>query len=143
MNGKIDTSKNHLEDFWTNGHHQRHWVSNETGEDSGNAADSYELSAAQHTEIAMCRLKYLSAMKNLFNSYFENLQTNKKAHFTKKSANKIASDKAIIKSIVNGYSISEHFEAAMNIKELFKNAEFVGSFSDRINDSNINAIHRF
>lgn len=35
----IDLTKYHLEDFWENGHHQKNWVNNATGE---KIADAYE-----------------------------------------------------------------------------------------------------
>lgn len=66
-----------------------------------------------------------------------------KARFSKNTANKLASDKAITKSVVNGFLVEEHFEAAQNIKQIFEEADFVGTFSDGRTDPNILAIHRF
>ena len=73
----------------------------------------------------------------------ENKNNGFKARFSKNTANKIASDKAITKSVVNGFSVKEHFEAATNIKNIFETADFIGTFPDSSNDPNILAIHRF
>ena len=66
-----------------------------------------------------------------------------KARFSKNTANKIASDKAITKTVVNGFSVEEHFQAAYNIKQIFEESEYIGKFDDDSREPNIIAIHRF
>ena len=45
--------------------------------------------------------------------------------FNRLSMNKIGCIKSVMKSVQNGYTPSEHFEAAENIKEFFERAEVV------------------
>ena len=87
-------------------------------------------------KLVLSLLKYTS-------SVFTNISSNIHVRFSKNSISKLSSDKAIKKSIVNGFSIKDHFEAAKNIKELFENAELFGKFKDRDNDPNIIAMYRF
>ena len=62
---------------------------------------------------------------------------------TKSSLNKIASDKAVQKSIQNGFSKEEHFKSAEYIKELFENAILRTTHADSKGRESIEAVHRF
>lgn len=62
----IDASKNHLEDYWVNGHHQRHWVSNETGEKVADAI--YMPSHEEFLERKKLREKLAITLEPLINT---------------------------------------------------------------------------
>ena len=135
-------AKYHLEDCWENGHHIRYWV-NESGEKISDAYESYKISQEESRLRNACRKDFLSAVAGMFGTVFTNTKNGFKARFSKNTANKISSDKAITKSVVNGFSVENHFEAAKNIKNIFENSDFIGSFPDRKNDPNVLAVHRF
>lgn len=65
------------------------------------------------------------------------------ANFTSRSIGKLGSDKAINKSVLNGFSTQEHFEAAFQIKQLYEMSDFIGRFLDDRNDPNVIAMFRF
>lgn len=140
---EIDITKNHLEDFWENGHHQKYWVNNITEEKVVNAYENYKISSSESRLRKTLRAEFLESVSSIFGIMFANKKNSFKARFSKNTANKISSDKAITKSVVNGFSVENHFEAAKNIKTIFETADFIGSFPDRRNDPNIIAIHRF
>ena len=128
-----------LETF-KDGHHEKYKI-----DENGNLLDAYKSYKITHTEyIARTELrKSLEEKLNpLFNYVFENKKCQMKVRFSKNSFGKITSDKAVTKSVVNGFSLQEHFETCEKIKEIFEEAEFVGSFPDRKNDPNIIAMHR-
>lgn len=135
--------KTKMQDVWNNGHHTKVIVDEATGKILANAYETYRISHAEHETRKQCRQELLIALSVLFGKVLTNKDSNIKARFSKNTANKIASDKAITKSVVNGFSPQEHFEAAENIKGIFESAEYEGCFSDESNDPNIIAIHRF
>ncbi len=62
--------------------------------------------------------------------------------FSQKSIDKLSCDKAINKSVLNGFSTKEHFEAASKIKELVENVENFKKYPDRKGVDNVEAIYR-
>lgn len=140
MNINLDNCT--LQDFWENGHHKRFWIENETGIKIADACEIYRISYDEHLLRNQCRQIFINSINYLFGKVLTNLDANVKARFSKNTASKISSDKAITKSVVNGFSVEEHFEAAENIKQIFELAEYLGSFPDDRGDPNIIAIHR-
>lgn len=140
---EIDTTKNHIEDSWENGHHQKYWIDNKTGEIIADAYENYKISPAESCIRKSLRKEFINSVLPLYGIVFTNVENGFKARFSKNTANKISSDKAITKSVVNGFSVENHFEVAKNIKWIFEQAHFVGTFPDKRNDPNIIAIHRF
>ena len=130
-------------DIWQNGHHTKLIVEAETGIIIADAYKSYHISHSEHEIRKNCRNDLLIAMSCYFGKVFTNTATSIKARFSKNTAGKIASDKAITKSVVNGFLPEEHFEAAENIKGIFEQADYIGKFPDESGDPNIIAIHRF
>ena len=128
---------------WCGGHHKRFLIDSDTGKIIADAYEVYRISSAESALRKKCRAELLACLEPLFGKVFTNSETGKKARFSKNTANKISSDKAITKTVVNGFSVKDHFEAAKNIKQIFEAAEFVGTFEDRSCDPNILAIHRF
>ncbi|MGQ2892793.1 hypothetical protein HLX34_000010 (plasmid) [Campylobacter coli] len=78
-------------------------------------------------------------LKSILNKDIENSQTKIKARVSTTGLNKMTSDKAIQKSINNGFTLEEHFKAVNNIEGLFKNAKFIMSEADK----DVKAIHRY
>lgn len=136
-----DSSNWHLEDYWSNGHHTRHWIDNKTGNDFGEAV--YIPSHKEYLKRLELRKKLSIALKPLSNMKFTNKKTGINANFSARSIGKLGSDKAVNKSALNGFSASEHFEAAMQIKQLYENSDFIGRFLDDRGDPNVVAMYRF
>lgn len=136
-----------LKDYFVNGHHQRHWVKIGTDEI---VADDYKEHEFKPSETR--KIHYLAKItKDLLKPYVGTMFHNKnvpgiddfKSPFSMNSIQKLTSDKAVTKTVVNGFSIEEHFEAAQNIKEIFENSDYVGTFSDDKHIENVIDIKRF
>ena len=139
---KLNLNNCTLQDFWEEGHHKVLWVENETGRIVADACEIYRISYEEHLVRQSCRQSLIICLTPLFGRVFTNIDVNIKARFSKNTVSKIASDKAVTKSVVNGFTVEEHFEAAENIKQIFEQSEYLGSFPDKKNDPNIVAIHR-
>ena len=154
-NSKLQASKieksNHegcvLKDYFVNGHHQRHWVKIGTDEI---VADDYKEHEFKPSETR--KIHYLAKItKGLLKPYVGTMFHNKnvpgiddfKSPFSMNSIRKLTSDKAVTKTVVNGFSIEDHFEAAQNIKEIFENSYYIGTFSNDKNVENVIDIKRF
>ena len=94
---------------------------------------------------AELRSKFKVFLKELIKycNEFTNKETGLKASITQRSINKIASDEAINKSEMNGFSQEEHFEVAKDIGNLFENATLKETHADYKKNPNISNIHRF
>lgn len=73
----------------------------------------------------------------------KNEKTGIEAHLNSRSLKKLGSDKAIEKSKANGFTISEHFEAAGQITDLYRKADLVETRPDRNESRNVLSIKRF
>ncbi|WP_288621113.1 hypothetical protein [uncultured Treponema sp.] len=62
---------------------------------------------------------------------------------SKHTIGKLGSDKALNKSMANGFTPEEHFDAAERVVDLYKNAELKLTHPDKDNDPNIISIKRF
>lgn len=140
-NGSI--AENNIVDCWADGHHQRYLVDRITGKKVCNVYEAYCISPKESRCRKSCRAVFLDSVSDLFGMVFTHADSGCKARFSKNTANKIASDKAITKSVVNGFSVEKHFEAAGTIKSVFEQAAYAGMYSDRKHDPNIIAVHRF
>ena len=140
-NGSI--AEDNIVDCWADGHHQRYLVDRITGEKVCNVYEAYCISPKESKYRKSCRALFLNTVSAWFGMVFTHAGSGCKARFSKNTANKIASDKAITKSVVNGFSVEKHFEAAGTIKSIFEQAEYAGVYSDRKHDPNIIAVHRF
>ena len=139
---KLNLTNCILKDFWEEGHHSVFWVDNNSGKIIADAFNVYHISYEEHLVRHACRQSLMLCLTSLFGKVLTNKDANIKARFSKNTVSKIASDKAITKSVVNGFSVEEHFEAAENIKQIFEQAEYIGSFPDKKKDPNIISIHR-
>ena len=131
----------HLEDFWSNGHHTRHWIDDKSGIDFGEA--HYIPSHIEFLQRIELRKQIQMELQPLVNTKLTNKNSMIDANFTSRSIGKLGSDKAINKSVLNGFSTQEHFEAAFQIKQLYEMSDFIGRFLDDRNDPNVIAMYRF
>ena len=136
-----DSNSYHLEDFWNNGHHSRHWIDNKTNIDIGEA--HYIPSHKEYFQRKELRIQLQTHLRQFVNKKFKNQKSGIDANFSARSIGKLGSDKAINKSVLNGFTSQEHFEAAMQIKPLFEASDFIARFPDDRNDPNVIAMYRF
>ena len=85
-------------------------------------------------------LKHIST---LFGKPITNKETGIVATFDTKGANKMVSNKAVDKTVKNGYSQHEHLEAVKDIKRLYEDAGLSVQHEDRDKYPNILSIKRF
>ncbi|ELY0804316.1 hypothetical protein SLM93_000270 [Campylobacter upsaliensis] len=85
--------------------------------------------------------KMLERLKPLFNQEITT-KDGFKGVFNLKSLSKMTSDKAIQKSVNNGFSKEEHLRAVLDIERLFKNANLAKTYNDEKGGKNV-LIHRF
>ncbi|ARJ56106.1 hypothetical protein [Campylobacter cuniculorum] len=82
-------------------------------------------------------------LQPLLNKEIINKETNMHGVITQREMNKISSNKAVEKSLKNGFSTDEHFKASAEIKNLFENATLTETHADNKHRMNILAVHRF
>ncbi|WP_096027411.1 hypothetical protein [Campylobacter lanienae] len=91
--------------------------------------------------------KFRNNVKNILNKLIGIDITNKNdgriAQVSKTNISKMISDKAIQKSLNNGFSAKEHFEAVESVEELYKNAIYKSSSDDIKNGDKALKIHRY
>ena len=72
-----------------------------------------------------------------------NYATKEKALFNRTQIDKMLSNKATEKSLANGFTISQHNQAALHIVELYRNAKALPPRQDREGDPNVESIRIF
>lgn len=77
----------------------------------------------------------------LINKEITNINTQEVATLTNKGIRKMTSDKAVAKSVANGFSEAEHFKAVEQVTKLFEKATKATSYTDPT-DINL-TIHRY
>ena len=77
----------------------------------------------------------------LINKEITNINTQEVATLTNKGIRKMTSDKAVAKSVANGFSEAEHFKAVEQVTKLFEKATKATSYTDPT-DTNL-TIHRY
>ena len=103
----------------------------------------YAPSHKEYQERFKLREELQIELKPLINKKFTNKNSGIDSNFSSSSIGKLGSDKAINKSVVNGYTAHEHFEAARQIKQLYEASDFIARFLDDRNDPNVIAMNRF
>ena len=73
----------------------------------------------------------------------ENRSTKVKAILNRQGAYKMLSEKAVSKSVENGFTVQEHITAAASVLKLFTNAELLVSHSDQKGRAQFAAIERY
>ncbi|WP_270971895.1 PBECR2 nuclease fold domain-containing protein [Campylobacter upsaliensis] len=94
-----------------------------------------------NANIKQIKTQMLERLKPLFNQEIIT-KDGFKAVFNLKSLSKMTSDKAIQKSINNGFSKEKHLRAVLDIESLFKKANLVKTHEDEKGGKNV-LIHRF
>ncbi|HEC1580291.1 TPA: hypothetical protein R1X62_000808 [Campylobacter upsaliensis] len=105
-----------------------------------NIRDFTLTSQTQKEQIYTQRQEIKNTLKAKINQAITNENTGEKAILTNKGISKMLSDKAISKSVDNGFSVSEHFEAVRVVDELFKRAKRAFSKRDE-KDKNLSIYH--
>ena len=85
----------------------------------------------------------LAVLKNLAGKDLVNKQTGIKAQINSEQRSKIICDKAVEKTIVNGFIAKQHYAVALNIEKIWENAIIVADNPDKKNDKNIISIKIF
>lgn len=78
---EINTTKNHLEDSWENGHHQKYWIDNETGEITADAYENYKISTAESSVRKTLRKEFIDFASPLYGIVFTNLPKCRVSYF--------------------------------------------------------------
>ena len=83
----------------------------------------------------------LAALKPIFNQTMTSADGKVKAYMSLKSLSKMTSDKAIQKSVDNGFSREQHLQAVLDIERLFKNSKLQATEPHKSGETNA-IIHR-
>ena len=92
--------------------------------------------------IAELRKDLKAALEPYKSTPITNKETGLQGVITTDEINKIASKKAVDKSVANGFTRDEHFTAAQDLKNLFENSKLKESHADNKHRENIK-VHRF
>lgn len=93
-------------------------------------SDMLNLTTQGQKTTKVLREELKEKLQPIINQDITNKATGLTGRITTNERDKIGSDKAIIKSIKNGFSKEEHFKAGENIEELFINAKLRGIYED-------------
>lgn len=100
------------------------------------------LREAEKEEIYKLRESTKQTLHNIAGKNITNAHDGRIAQVSKKNISKMVSDKAIAKSVANGFSAMEHFNAVNDIESLYKNAIFKETTADKSGESYLK-IHRY
>lgn len=101
------------------------------------------LKEAEKEEIHKLRESTKQILHNIAGKNITNAHDGRIAQVSKKNIGKMVSDKAIAKSIANGFSAMEHFSAVNDIENLYKNAIFKETQKDSKSTNPNTLIHRY
>ena len=93
--------------------------------------------------IFIIRENFKIKMKQLTNKDIVNKNNGIVARISRSGVDKISSDKALNKSLENGFEIEEHFKAAENIQELYENSIYIRSEEPKNESPDIVNFHRY
>lgn len=94
-----------------------------------------------NTPMKEIKPQILAALKPIFNQTMQSADGKVQAYMSVKSLSKMTSDKAIQKSIDNGFSREEHLRAVLDIQRLFENAKLQATEPHKSGQTNA-IIHR-
>ena len=95
------------------------------------------------SSIGATQQNTLDVLKKLAGKDLVNLQTSINAQINSEQRCKIVSNKAVKKTIMNGFIAIQHYAVATSIKIVWENAIMVSNNTDRKGDKNITSIKRF
>ena len=90
----------------------------------------------------LLRYELKQNLKSIISKPITNKNDGRIAVISAKSMGKLNSTKVADKSIKNGFSEAQHFEAAKHIKELYENSTLKHSSADKYGNSEV-SIHRY
>lgn len=93
--------------------------------------------------IKELRSELKTALAPIINKDITNKETGKVARITDKERNKISSEKALKKSLENGFTKEQHYKTGEHIKELFESANLRETHADSKGRPNIKEVYRF
>ena len=82
-------------------------------------------------------------LESLINKPITNQNDGRVAQISRKNIAKMTSDKAVTKSVANGFEPAEHFKAVQEVDKLYQNAVFKQSEKDPKNNDPALIIHRY
>ena len=94
-------------------------------------------------EIQNLRDELTTALTPILNKDITNISSGITAQVSKTSIKKMGSDKAVNKSIENGFSLQQHFKASADIENLYKKATKRATTKDLKNGDPAIQIHTF
>ena len=94
-------------------------------------------------DIKELRANLKEAIKDILNKDITNKETGMVARISRTGVNKISSQKALNKSLNNGYTKEEHYKAGEHIKELFEKGSLREKHKDYKDRAEIQAVYRF
>ncbi|WP_077389222.1 hypothetical protein [Helicobacter bilis] len=117
---------------------------NQMGGVRGLGRNEIEISPiTQNKSLPELRQELKDTLLPILNKDIINEQTQAIAQISNKGLKKMMSDKAILKSITNGFTKEEHFAIAKDIENLYKRAKHIATQDDlKGNDTNLK-IHRY
>ena len=108
-----------------------------------NKKTAVKMTSEDFGELRVARELFKEKMLKLKDIPIVNKATGIVAQVGKPGRNKPLSDKAINKSLENGYTLQQHIEAAMDIKRLFEDAQLAETRDDKNNEENVLSIKYF
>lgn len=137
---KLNPDNYNLLEYFVDGSHDYVFINKEN---ENERIPAWQVLKIDHNEYLL-RTELRNTFKKEMAKYKQTNFHNKDLtfRFSQKSIDKLSCDKAINKSVLNGFSTKEHFEAASKIKELVENVENFKKFPDRKGVDNVEAIYR-
>lgn len=137
---KLNPDNYNLLEYYVDGSHDYVFINKEN---ENERIPAWQVLKIDHNEYLL-RTELRNTFKKDMAKYKQTNFHNKDLtfRFSQKSIDKLSCDKAINKSVLNGFSTKEHFEAASKIKELVENVENFKKYPDRKGDDNVESIYR-
>lgn len=101
------------------------------------------LKEVEKGQIYSLRESAKQTLSSIVGENIVNIHDGRIAQVTKRNIGKMTSDKAIAKSVANGFSAMEHFNAVNDIESLYKNAIFKETQKDNKSTNPNTLIHRY
>ncbi|TSA79050.1 hypothetical protein FNE76_08060, partial [Helicobacter mehlei] len=104
---------------------------------------SFEYKTEGTKDIKDLRTELRQSLVPILNQDIKNKETGVVARISGTGLNKISSEKALNKSLENGFTKEEHFKVGADIKALFENARLGETYADKKGSADIKAMHRY
>ncbi len=101
------------------------------------------LKEVEKEQIYSLRESAKQTLSSIVGENIVNIHDGRIAQVSKRNIGKMVSDKAIAKSVANGFTAMEHFNAVNDIKSLYKNAIFKETQKDNKSTNPNTLIHRY